>query len=103
MARGWLSRAGDRKLGDLAVERHAANATAAGFAEPQRSVAHDNGQRPAARRDALAEFGDAAVGRHAAIRSMSPSENQILPSGPSAIPSGPALAVGKANSAMVPS
>src|SRR3984885_7938761 len=57
---------GNRKFRDLAVHGHAADAVAGGLSEPQPAVAHRNGQRLCARRDAVGEFADASVGRDAA-------------------------------------
>jgi hypothetical protein len=92
----------DRKFGDFAVNADAADAAAAGFAEPECAVTGDDGKRPASRQMPTLNSVIRPSGVIRPIRSASPSENQTFPSGPSAIPSGPAFGVGTANSAMAP-
>ena len=96
-------RAGNSKLGDVAGERHAGDAAAAGLTEPERAVAYDDRERPAARRHARAEFGDAAVAcdpRNTISIAFGEPDVAVRPEHDSV---GTGLAVGSANSAIAPS
>ena len=99
----WLAvRTGYRKLSDVSVDRHSTDAPARCLAQPERSIPHNDGERPTA---GVMPFPSSVMqpsGVTQPIRWTSAAENQMFPSGPSAMPSGPAAAVGSANTMIAP-
>jgi len=102
MARGSLSGVGTGYSVTLPVTVIRRDPARRVFAEPQVAIPHHDRQRPATGAEPVGKLRDHAGRGDRPIRLTWASENHRFPSGPDMMPSGPAPAVGSANSVIAP-